>query len=101
MKILKWTNKLKEFLNEISKQINWISSLTISLLKLAKFDSGSIVMNDEMVDVTKLMNEVISNLDILLDLKNIQIIKKYDNKATIKADYKWQIEALTNILKML
>lgn len=89
----------KEFLNEISKQIDWISSLTISLLKLAKFDSGSIVMNDEMVDVTKLMNEVISNLDILLDLKNIQIIKKYDNKATIKADYKWQIEALTNILK--
>lgn len=65
----------KEFLNEISKQIDWISSLTISLLKLAKFDSGSIVMNDEMVDVTKLMNEVISNLDILLDLKNIQIIK--------------------------
>ena len=89
----------KEFLNEISKQIDWISSLTIALLKLAKFDSGSIVMNDEIVDVTKLMNEVISNLDILLDLKNIQIIKKYDNKATIKADYKWQIEALTNILK--
>ena len=86
-----------EFLNEISKQIDWISSLTIALLKLAKFDSGSIVMNDEIVDVTKLMNEVISNLDILLDLKNIQIIKKYDNKATIKADYKWQIEALTNI----
>lgn len=68
---------------------------------MAKFDSGSIVMNDEMIDVTKLMNEVISNLDILLDLKNIQIIKKYDNKATIKADYNWQIEALTNILKML
>lgn len=63
----------KEFFNEISKQIDWISSLTISLLKLAKFDSGSIVMNDEMVDVTKLMNEVISNLDILLDLKNMTI----------------------------
>ena len=32
----------KDFIREISKQVDWISSLVISLLKMAKFDAGTI-----------------------------------------------------------
>ena len=88
-----------EFIKEISKQIDWISSLIISLLKLAKFDAGAIVMNDKDVNVKELINNVTSNLAIILDIKNIKIKQKIRDNIIIKADYNWQIEALTNIIK--
>lgn len=89
----------EEFIEDISKQIEWISSLVISLLKLAKFDAGVIKMNDQEVNVKKLINHVLSNLAILLDIKNIKIEQKIDDDTIIKADYNWQLEALTNIIK--
>ncbi len=89
----------EEFIEDISKQIEWISSLVISLLKLAKFDAGAIKMNDQEVNVKKLINHVLSNLAILLDIKNIKIEQKIDDDTIIKADYNWQLEALTNIIK--
>lgn len=89
----------EEFIEDISKQIDWISSLAISLLKLAKFDASAIKMNDQEVNVKKLINNVISNLAILLDIKNIKIEQKIDDDTIIKADYNWQLEALTNIIK--
>lgn len=89
----------EDFLMEISKQIDWISSLVISLLKIAKFDAGTIKMENEEIHVQKLIDAVIGNLAILIELKEIEIITKIDEKAVFLADYKWQQEALANILK--
>lgn len=89
----------EEFIEDISKQIDWISSLAISLLKLAKFDAGAIKMNDQEINVKKLINNVLSNLAIIIDVKNIKIEQKIDDDTIIKADYNWQLEALTNIIK--
>ena len=88
-----------EFIEDISKQIDWISSLVISLLKLAKFDAGSIVMRDEEVNVKKLIQNIISNLAILIDIKDIKIEENISEQITLFADYNWQLEALTNIIK--
>ena len=89
----------EEFIEEISKQIDWISSLVIALLKLAKFDAGAIKMNDQEINAKKLINNVISNLAIIIDVKNIKIEQKIDDNVMLKADYNWQLEALTNIIK--
>lgn len=88
-----------EFIEDISKQIDWISSLVISLLKLAKFDAGSIVMRDEEINVKKLIQNIISNLAILIDIKDIKIEESISEQITLFADYNWQLEALTNIIK--
>lgn len=88
-----------EFIEDISKQIDWISSLGISLLKLAKFDAGSIVMRDEEINVKKLIQNIISNLAILIDIKDIKIEENISEQITLFADYNWQLEALTNIIK--
>lgn len=88
-----------DFLEEISKQIDWISSLVISLLKLAKFDAGSIIMNDKNINVKELINDVISNLDVMIELKNINMVQEIEENITFIGDYKWQVEALTNIIK--
>lgn len=89
----------EDFLREISKQIDWISSLVVSLLKIAKFDAGTIKMENNEINAKNLIDNIVSNLAILMELKNIEIITNVDEKATFIADYKWQQEALTNILK--
>lgn len=88
-----------DFLADISKQIDWISSLVVSLLKIAKFDAGTIKMENNEINAKNLIDNIVSNLAILIELKNIEIITNIDEKATFIADYKWQQEALTNILK--
>lgn len=88
-----------EFIEEISRQIDWISSLVISLLKLAKFDAEAIVMQDTQINVKKLIDNVINNLAIMIDIKNIKIEEKIDEDVILRADYNWQLEALTNIIK--
>ena len=89
----------EDFLIEISKQIDWISSLVVALLKIAKFDAGTIKMENNEINAKNLIDNIVSNLAILMELKNIEIITNVNEKATFIADYKWQQEALTNILK--
>lgn len=78
----------EDFLREISKQIDWISSLVVSLLKIAKFDAGTIKMENNEINAKNLIDNIISNLAILMELKNIEIITNVDEKATFIADYK-------------
>lgn len=89
----------EDFIQDISKQVEHMSSLVISLLKTAKFDAGTIKMENEETDAKKLIDSVINNLAILIEIKEIEVITKIDEKAIFIADYKWQQEALTNILK--
>ena len=88
-----------DFILEISKQVDWISSLVISLLKIAKFDAGTIKMENEKIDAQKLISDVIDSLAILIEVKEIKIETNIDKNSTFIADYKWQKEALINILK--
>ena len=88
-----------DFILEISKQVDWISSLVISLLKIAKFDAGTIKMENEKIDVQRLISDVIDSLAILIEVKEIKIETNIDKNSTFVADYKWQKEALINILK--
>ena len=88
-----------DFIKEISKQVDWISSLVISLLKMARFDAGTIKMDNKEINVNALIKNIISNLAILIELKEIEIVTCIDAKATFFGDYKWQQEAITNIIK--
>ena len=86
------------FMHEISRQIEWIKWLVISLLKLAKLDSNTAVFNPKEIDVKELIGDVIKNLTIPLEIKEQQIIIE-GKDAKFIGDYNWQLEALTNIVK--
>ena len=51
------------------------------------------------VRVKKIINETVKNVSNLSDLKNVKIEINDKCKNKLKCDYKWQVEALTNILK--
>ena len=89
----------QKFIFEISKQIDWINWLVISMLKLSKLDANVIKFNEEKINLKKFIGEIIRNLEIPIEIKNQQIIIKGDEKASFLGDYKWQQEAVTNIIK--
>lgn len=88
-----------EFLSSISKESYKIEFLVVTLLKLARFDSNVITLKKEEINVKDLFKEVKDNLAILIELKNININFKGNRDITFIGDYKWEVEALTNILK--
>ena len=88
----------QKFIYEISRQVENISFLTISLLKLSKLDSGTVEFEKVKYDLQKLVNEAIKNLEIPLEIKNQEVITSL-KEAYIIGDYKWTLEAITNIIK--
>jgi len=89
----------QEFVKQIKREINNITFLVQSILKLSKFEANTITFNREEVSVKKIINETVKNVSNLSDLKNVNIEINDMSKNKIKCDYKWQVEALTNILK--
>lgn len=88
-----------EFIKKVKKDISKISFLIQSILKLSMFESNTITFIRKEIPVKKIINSSIENIENLCDLKNIKIVVKDRSKKKIYCDYRWQVEALTNILK--
>ena len=91
--------KQKEYLNDIRTQLENINFLIIAMLKLSRFDANVVVFEKRDVVVKDLLFDVLKNVDILRELKNINIHVSGKNDITFVGDYKWECEAITNILK--
>ena len=88
-----------EFLRDIKRDVNNIEFLVLSLLKLSKFDTNTIKYNKEDRLVRDLINNSIDNISSLMDLKNIHIEVEGNRNIKVNCDFKWQVEAITNIIK--
>ena len=94
-----------EFLKDILDQVGWMSELVNSLLTLAKFDAGAVVMKREPVDVSMLLDEAVDRLGILLDVRDVEVVRETNVEkegaapVVITGDRKWQLEAISNIIK--
>ena len=92
-------NTKQKFIFEISKQIDWINWLVISMLKLSKLDANVVQFYEEKINLKKFIEEIIKNLEIPIEIKNQQIDIEGNESASFVGDYKWQQEAVTNIIK--
>ena len=88
-----------EFIKDIKREITNINFLVSSLLKLSKLDVNSVKFVNKDVFVADIIDDVIKNVSVLCDLKNIEIKVKGNTNIKLNCDFKWQVEALTNILK--
>lgn len=93
------TEVREEFIRHIKREMASITFLVQAILKLSRFESNTITFYPKEVSVQKIIDAVISNVSNLSDLKNICIVVDNRCKNKIKCDFKWQVEALTNILK--
>ena len=110
-----------DFIKSIYREISNINFFIQALLKLSKLDSNTIKFNSKKENIRDILEEAKQNVAMLCDLKNVEIeiqrvdikndnkINDMDKSKTIQAidaiepkvicDLKWQVEAITNILK--
>lgn len=98
----------KKFIYEALNQVNGMSWMIVSMLKLSRIDAGVVEFNNENISINKIIEEAVGNLEVIAEIKNINIEKNIDNRNEdelnksdiyIKGDYNWNREALQNIIK--
>lgn len=74
----------------------WLIS---TLLKIAQLESGTVQFAKEPVLVEALVNDVLEPLEILMDIKGIQLLCNINDNTGFTGDCLWTAEAIGNILK--
>lgn len=88
----------EEFLRDIKRNIMNINFLVKSILKLSRLDTNTVKFVNKKENVKDILNDVIFNVSLLSDLKCV-LIELDISDIYINCDYRWQVEAITNILK--
>ena len=88
-----------DFVIDIKRNVVNINFLVQNILKLSKFDASTIKFMKAPNSIKAIAEEAIKNVSPLCDLKNVNIEFHSQEDAQIVCDYKWQVEAVTNILK--
>lgn len=88
-----------EFVKDIKREIINVNFLVNSILKLSKLDANSVKFINKEINLQDIVKESIKNVSVLCDLKNVEIVPKAEQDIKINCDFKWHVEAITNILK--
>lgn len=88
-----------DFIIDIKRNVININFLVQALLKLSKFDANTVHFIKKENDLEMIVGEAIKNVSTLCDLRNINIKLNTLENAKVECDAKWQIEAITNIIK--
>lgn len=88
-----------EYLKDIRSQIENTNFLIIALLKLSRFDANVVVFEKEKIIIKDLIMDVLKNVDTLRELNGVSIHTKGKSDVSFIGDYKWECEAITNIVK--
>jgi signal transduction histidine kinase len=91
-------NTRKKFTLEILRQVKGMNFLILALLKLSRLDAGVVEFENKEINLKNLVEDIISDLDVVVDIKQISIIKNIKD-VTITGDYNWNKEAILNIIK--
>ena len=86
------------YIRSMKREIQNMNFLIQSLLKLSKLEADVVTFANEEIDVRQLVYAAIQNVSMLSDLKNVDI-KVNETKGKIYCDFRWQVEAITNVLK--
>ena len=99
-----------DFLKECSMQLEWISSLVMTLLKLARIDAGTVELKKEEMDLMAVAREAEQKLGILSEIAQVEVVWESEPRGELIdpadigevpmiGDPAWQLEAVSNILK--
>lgn len=92
----------EKFTKEAARQVQGMNWMILSMLKLSRLDAGVVEMKRETIFLWQLIEEVIQNLEVLAEVKQINLHlcnKECFQHCTIQGDYKWNREAVQNIVK--
>ena len=97
------TSDTREYYTRLSNQIDRLKNLVSGLLALAKLDSHGIVLKEERLEISELLEASLEPLKGMMEEKGIFLEAggglSSDKVCCIYADRQWTEEALLNILK--
>lgn len=91
--------KKQEMLKLMGEQLSRMEWLILSLLKLARLESGAIQFTTKSQPLLPTLQMAHQNVGMLLKAKNQSLVMTCDENVILKHDSDWLAEALTNILK--
>jgi signal transduction histidine kinase len=91
--------KRKEFIHNISIQLERLDWLVSSLLKLSKIDAGTVHFKREQITVKKLIQKALEPVLIPMDIKEQTFSIQGEDVVSFLGDLNWTTEAVINILK--
>lgn len=92
-------NLKREYLHQITKQLNSINWLITVLLKLSRLESGMVEFANESIDIKEILKDVKNQMAVALEIKNQNLYLKVPDNCHMVGDYNWTKEALINIVK--
>lgn len=86
-------------LEDCVKKVQWMSDMTIVLLRLAQIDSGKIWMKRKKENLTGLIEECIDRTQPLAEEKGVGFEMDVPKECMLSCDGFWLKEAMENVLK--
>ena len=93
------TDQQQTDIRKIDTLLDRTQWLISTLLKIARLESGTVQFAQEPISVEALIHDTMEPLEILMDIKDIQLSCKLEDNAVVVGDRLWMIEAIGNILK--
>ena len=89
----------KKFIVEITHQVEEMNWLIVSILKLSRIDANVVEFKNVNINVKKLIDTIVSELEIIAELKNVKFKKDFSEDFAFIGDFNWNKEAIKNIVK--
>jgi len=87
-----------EFLNDINSEIDRLNTIISDLLTLVKIDTEEVQLDQEPVDLVKLVNNTLRRLQLLAQQKHITLESYYDDHLTVSGDSVKLQQVVSNIV---
>lgn len=91
------TNEQRESLNAISSEAEKLRFLVDALVKLSRLENGILALSPEKEDVGRLIKEIALSMRKKAEAKGLYL-NVTDDSAEASFDYKWTLEAVSNIV---
>lgn len=88
-----------KMISDLKKKVHHINFFIQELLKLSKFDAHAILLKNDYYKVRDIIDSSYENVAVLLELKNMRLNIEGKKDVKLFCDFKWQVEAISNILK--
>ena len=93
------TPALKEFTDLSEQELDRIQTLVQNLLKMAKLDAGTLVLEKREENLAEMMGAIQRHFAYRAEQEKKTLVLATDNTLTLSCDRTWLLEALSNIVK--
>lgn len=90
---------LKEFTDLSEQELDRMEALVQNLLKIAKLDSGTIVLEKAVEDLSEMMDCIEKHFSYQAEQEGKQLILCGDDAVMLSCDRVWLMEAISNLVK--